>query len=241
MTQPSRPPPLPPRRLVPSRETLLAGRVPTLLCGPLYTFVQFSVYNCVDCVFIRKRAQAARLVHIDFSGNALQLSPLVRSRRCLIIYRQGHQQLSSLGQLLPGPALAEMGNCTGKDPFDKQNSSAFDRVTSRTSTDDDCLLYQLADYQKGTVTLLFLFLRGLASLVPFLHGNRTFWNTMKRRRPGQVLHQRRSPRHGRPPQRADSAFAVPQRRGSDRHSHRLPQMEISREETRQLNCLINSC
>ena len=71
VTQPSRPPPLPPRRLVPSRETLLAGRVPTLLCGPLYTFVQFSVYNCVDCVFIRKRAQAARLVHIDFSGNAL--------------------------------------------------------------------------------------------------------------------------------------------------------------------------
>lgn len=45
----------------------------------------------------------------------------------------------------------EMGNCKGKgsDSFNKQNSSAFDRVTSRTSTDDDCLLYQLADYQKG--------------------------------------------------------------------------------------------
>ncbi|XP_057371293.1 uncharacterized protein LOC130692234 [Daphnia carinata] len=44
-----------------------------------------------------------------------------------------------------------MGNCKGKgsDSFNKQNSSAFDRVTSRTSTDDDCLLYQLADYQKG--------------------------------------------------------------------------------------------
>ena len=43
---------------------------------------------------------------------------------------------------------SDMGNCTGKSN-DKQNGSAFDRVTSRTSTEDDCLLYQLADYQKG--------------------------------------------------------------------------------------------
>lgn len=45
-----------------------------------------------------------------------------------------------------------MGNCKGKID-DKQNGSAFDRVTSRTSTEDDCLLYQLADYQKGTLVV----------------------------------------------------------------------------------------
>ena len=29
------------------------------------------------------------------------------------------------------------------------NGSVLDRVTSRTSSTDDCLLYRLADYQRG--------------------------------------------------------------------------------------------
>lgn len=45
-----------------------------------------------------------------------------------------------------------MGNCLGGGDggFSKERS-AFDRVTSRTSKDDDCLLYQLADYQRGKI------------------------------------------------------------------------------------------
>ena len=45
-----------------------------------------------------------------------------------------------------------MGNCTGKaKTFNELNSSVLDRVTSRTSSEDDCLLYRLADYQRGNV------------------------------------------------------------------------------------------
>ena len=48
-----------------------------------------------------------------------------------------------------------MGNCPSFKGHNKKDASAFDRVTSRTSTSDDCLLYQLADYQKGEKLLQF--------------------------------------------------------------------------------------
>lgn len=50
-----------------------------------------------------------------------------------------------------------MGNCKSYNAYSKQNNSAFDRVTSRTSKADDCLIYQLADYQKGTTVFLCVF------------------------------------------------------------------------------------
>ena len=46
-----------------------------------------------------------------------------------------------------------MGNCTGKDT-NGLAGSVFDRVTSRTSKQDDCLLYRLANYQKGKRNIL---------------------------------------------------------------------------------------
>ncbi len=57
-----------------------------------------------------------------------------------------------------------MGNCTGKaKSFNELNYSALDRVTSRTSSEDDCLLYRLADYQRGGELVNFFQKEGVRS------------------------------------------------------------------------------
>ena len=61
-------------------------------------------------------------------------------------------------------AFIIMGNCTGKaKSFNELNYSALDRVTSRTSSEDDCLLYRLADYQRGGELVNFFQKEGVRS------------------------------------------------------------------------------